>query len=101
MDCLRSFSFAVDLINNVSGATNLKQWATSVGQHFWQASVGTSSTYNIQGFKNIDVYGVDVLGSIQTQTNTVINGVIVNDWLIDVIVNGQQPVVGGVITGYS
>jgi len=99
MECLRSFSFAVDLINNVSGAADLKQWATSVGNHYWQVSTGTSSTYNIEGFKNINVYGIDVIGSIQTQTNTAINGAIVNDWMIDVTIGGQQPLVGGTITG--
>lgn len=99
MDCMRSFSFAVDLINTVSGATDLKQWATSAGNHYWQVSTGTSSTYNIQGFKNINVYGIDVIGSIQTQTNVGINGAIVNDWMIEVDIDGQQPLVGGFITG--
>lgn len=99
MECMRSFYFAVDLINNVTGATQLKQWATSAGQHFWQVSTGTSSTYNIEGFKNINVYGIDVVGSIQTQTNTVVNGAIVNDWSIDVLIGGQQPLVGASVTG--
>jgi len=99
MDCLRSFSFAIDLIQDVSGAPTVKQWATSVGNHYWQASVANASKYNIQGFKNINVYGVDVLGSIQTQTNTAINGVIVNDWVIEVKLDGQQPEVGAFMSG--
>lgn len=99
MDCMRSFSFAIDIIQNVTGTTQVKQWATGAAQHFWQASVNNVSKYNIQGYKNINVHGIDVIGSIQTQTNTVINGVIVNDWMIEVIVNGQQPVVGGFIDG--
>jgi hypothetical protein len=98
---MRSFVFAIDLIQDVTGAAQVKQWATSVGNHYWQASVGNLSKYNIQGFKNIEVYGVDVVGSIQTQTNVGINGCIVNDWMIEVKLNGQQPIVGGFIDGVN
>ena len=99
MECMRSFNFCVDTINNISGAPSLKQWATGAAQHFWQVSVGTSSTYNITGFKNINIYGIDVIGSIQTQTNTLVNGVIVNDWMTEVRIGGQQPLVGAEVTG--
>jgi hypothetical protein len=96
---MRSFSFGVNVINNVAGAPDLKQWATGVAQHFWQVNTGTSSTYNFQGFKNLDIYGIDVLGSIQTQANIGINGVIVNDWQIDVQVGGIVPRVSANVTG--
>jgi hypothetical protein len=99
MDCLRSFSFAVNLIETLTGSPILKQWATGPAQHFWQVNTGTTSTYNFEGFKKLDIYGIDVLGSIQTQANTVVNGVIVNDWQIDVAVGGQNPLVGGTVTG--
>lgn len=99
MDCLRSYSFGVDLITNVSGATDLKQWSTGAAQHFWQISTGTSSTYNIEGYKNINVYGIDLFGTVQTQTNILTGGAIVNDWAIDVKINGQGPRIGGFITG--
>ena len=97
MECLKSFSFKVTTNTNLSGG-NIKQWATGAAQHFWSASAGTSSTYNIQGFKNINVYGVDVIGSITTLTAAGTGGVIVNDWNIDVLISGQQPLVGGTIT---
>jgi len=99
MECMRSFSIGVNLIENLSGAAVLKQWTTGPAQHFWQVNTGTSSTFTFEGFRNLDVYGIDVLGSIQTQVNTVINGVIVNDWQIDVRVGGQNPLVGGIATG--
>jgi hypothetical protein len=102
MDCLRSFSFSTNLITTLSVGVDLKQW--SIGNnHYWQAitngATATPSIYEIQGFKNIDVYGIDVIGDVQTQTNTIIDGVIVNNWNIDVSVDGQQPLVGGVTTG--
>lgn len=95
MDCLRSFNFRIELISNISGVSELKQWTTGVSQNFWQVSTLSTSTYNIEGYKNINVFGVDVLGTIQTQTNTVVNGVIVNDWSLDVTIGGQRPIIGG------
>jgi hypothetical protein len=96
---MRSFSFGINAINTITGAPDLKQWATGAAQHFWQVNTGTSSTYNFEGFKRIDIYGIDVLGSIQTQANIAINGVIVNDWQIDIQVGGISPLVGATVTG--
>jgi len=97
MDCLKSFSFKVTTNTTLTGGS-IKQWTTGPNQHFWSASAGTSSTYNIQGFKNINVFGVDVIGSVTTLTAAGTGGVIVNDWNIDVLLSGQQPLVGGNIT---
>jgi hypothetical protein len=99
MDCLRSFSFGVNEIKTITGAPDLKQWATGAAQHFWQVNTGTTSQYNIQGFKTIEIYGIDVLGGIQTQNNIAINGVIVNDWQIDILIGGQNPQIGATVTG--
>lgn len=96
MDCLRSFSFRVDTNTNLT--TGIKQWTTSAGNHFFSVTAGSTSTYNIQGFKNINVFGVDCVGSIQTQSAAGTGGVIINDWSIDFLIFGQQPLVGGSIT---
>lgn len=92
MDCLRSFAFRVNTNGSVSGV-NLVTW-TSGSQQAWQVQVGTSSTYNIFGFKNIDVYGITMLGTIQTFMSSSIS-CITNNWSIDVLVDGQQSLVGG------
>jgi hypothetical protein len=104
MECLRSFSFSTNVIDTLTtGGSELKQWTTSAGNHYWQAIttdvIANPSIYNIEGFKNIDVYGIDVIGDIQTQANIGINGVIVNDWSIDVSIEGQQPLIGGTTVG--
>lgn len=105
MDCLRSFSFSTNLTNTITAASGeLKQWST-LGNNYWQVYTNSSlvspSIYNIQGFKNIEVYGIEAIGDIQTQQNIGIDGVIVNNWNIDISINGQQPLVGGsTIGGY-
>lgn len=97
MECMRSFNFQVDSNDTMTGG-NISQWTTADGQHYWSANGGTASTYNISGFKNIDVYGVDVIGSISTLTTSGVGKVIVNDWNIDFLISGQSPLVGGNIT---
>jgi hypothetical protein len=97
MDCYKSFNFQVDTNGNQTG-TSVKQWTVGVDQTFWSVTTGTSSTYNIQGFKNINVHGIDVIGSISTLTGAGIGGVIVNDWNIDVSLTGQIPIIGSTIT---
>ena len=103
MECLRSFSFSTNLTTTITAASGeLKQWAIG-NNHYWQvytnSAITLPSIYDIQGFKNIEVFGIDVLGDIQTQQNIGIDGVLVENWTIDVSVNGQQPLVGGFTTG--
>lgn len=102
MDCLRSFSFGVSTIQTLVTPTDLKQWTVGT-ENYWQAltngAIALPSIYNMQGYTNIDIYGIDVIGDIQTQTNTGVEGCIVDNWTIDVITNGQHPLIGGSTTG--
>jgi hypothetical protein len=98
MDCLRSFSFSCNTIKTLStGGDDLKQWSIGLTNHYWQALFGTFSTYNIVGYKNVDIYGIDVIGTVQTQANIATNGIIVNDWNIEVRIGGIQPAIGASI----
>ena len=94
MDCLRSFSFATRQNSSLSGG-QIKQWFTGAAQHFWSSEFGGNSTIKIQGFKNIDIYGIDVIGSVQTLTSSATGGVIVNDWYMQVAIDGSLPLVSG------
>lgn len=97
MDCLRSFNFQVDTDSTFSGAA-VKQWTVGLDQTFWSVTGGTLSTYNIEGFKNINVYGIDLIGSLTSKTSVGTAGVIVDDWSIDITVGGQIPLIGGNVT---
>jgi hypothetical protein len=97
MDCLRSFNFQVNSNDTLSGG-NVKTWTTGGGEHYWSANAGTASTYNISGYKNINVYGVDIIGTVQTLTGAGVGGVIVNDWIVDVLISGQPPLIGANVT---
>jgi hypothetical protein len=103
MECLKSFSFSTNLTSTFTTASGeLKQWAIG-NNHYWQVrtngAITLPSIYNISGFKNIEVFGIEAIGDIQTQQNIGIDGVLVENWTIDVSVNGQQPLVGGTTVG--
>lgn len=95
MDCYRSFNFSTTQTRSYSGS-QIKTW-TSGGELFWQLGASQSSYYNIAGFKNIDVYGIDVIGNVQTST-TIGDSGLVNDWAVLLFLDGQIPLVGGNVT---
>lgn len=96
MDCLRSFSIAISQGRtfNVSG-TNIKNWGLAGNYHWVVIEQGGTSIIDIQGFKRIDLYGVTMLGSIQTDAGTN-DGAIVQDYSFNIGIGGQVPLVSGV-----
>jgi len=102
MDCLRSFNIAI--IQNttfVSPAATVKTWTSSVGgELYWSmdTDIGTTkSRFNIEGFKNIDLYGVQLLGGIKCQSSAAIAGGVVNTWGFQLYCEAQNPLVSGSI----
>jgi hypothetical protein len=97
MDCVRSFSFSASANENVV-SPNIRTWGTAP-QNYWiyESSAG-SSTFNIQGFKNINIFSIEAVGNVGTLTTTGSSGVLVQDWSFLVQINGQNPLVNGNIT---
>jgi hypothetical protein len=97
MDCLRSFSFTAGANENVTG-TDINTWGTG-SDTYWTAQIGitTTSQFNIQGFKNINVFGIQAVGDVNSIISTA-NGVIVNNWNFLVRLNGQNATIGNTIT---
>jgi hypothetical protein len=95
MDCLRSFIIKINQATTFSGA-DVKTWLLGV-QEYWAVANGGNSIFNFQGFKNVDIYGIDVIGQIQTQLGAA-NGGVVEDWAFKILINGQLPLVSGNLT---
>lgn len=95
MDCLNSFSFSTSGNSNYSGG-QVKTWFVGA-QEFWAVDASQSSYFDIAGFKNINIHGVDVIGGITTLTSAPTGGVVVDDWRVQVIIDGQIPLVSGSI----
>lgn len=105
MNCLKSFLFSSGANENAV-SPEIKTWANG-SQDFWlYESQNGTSTINIQGFKNINVFGIEAVGNVSTLiTAGIPSSVIVNDWRMLLQINGQNPLIGSNIVaspnGYS
>ena len=99
MDCLRSFSLTIIDQNTYTAASSaLTVW--SHGQNHSYAIYSTdSSTFLIQGFKNINVFKVDMIGNVSSAYGSAprIDNANANDFEIGVQLVGQLPQPIGVI----
>jgi hypothetical protein len=95
MDCLRSFVIGINQNRTFNTAgTNVKTWGV-VGNLHWvvKENIG-QSIFDIQGFKTIRLFGIQMVGNVQTDV-TVANGCIVEDYSFIFTINGQIPRVSG------
>jgi hypothetical protein len=95
MACIKNFNFSSNVNTNFTGS-DVKTWLLG-SQEFWQVDKLINSQFNIQGYKNINIHGLKVVGTIQTLTGSALGGVTVEDWGVSVIIDGQLPLISGVI----
>ena len=99
MDCLRSFALTIIDQNTYTAASSaLTVW--SHGQNHSYAIYSTdSSTFLIQGFKNINVFKVDMIGNVSSAYGSAprVDNANANDFEIGVQLVGQLPQPIGVI----
>jgi len=94
MECLRSFNFLASGQSNFTGA-DVKTWLDGTQRFFTYTRSGALSTFTVQGFKNINVFGIDVVGNVGSLPAAPAGGCIPSDWSIQISVNGFVPLVGG------
>ena len=94
--CIKSFSFKTDVGKTFTGGA-IKQWSI-VGANFWTVAEAATSTINIQGFKNINLHGIKIIGFVQSDVPASGNSVIVNDWSLNINVQGTLPLIGAFAT---
>lgn len=97
MDCLRSFNIGINQSGSFAGGLVTKTWLSGT-ETFWASRISGTSTFTFQGFKNVDLYGIDVIGAVTTQVGALIGGVNVNDWAMELVINGQYPLASGFVT---
>lgn len=94
MHCLKSFF--VTIANNVTYSTvgtNVKTWTVSGDTFFTVSETSLNSTFNVQGFKNVNIHGFKAVGQVSSPISG--NSVIVEDWVFGLFFNGQPPLLGG------
>ena len=94
MDCMKSFIVQVSNSANLV-APDVDFWGLAP-QNYWKARVGftTSSVFNIQGFKNINIWKIKAVGNV-ISTKDSGNLALVQDWIWYIRVFGQLQNIGG------
>jgi hypothetical protein len=98
MSCLRTFSI-LSSANENAVAPIIDTWGLAPNNYWVYSKIGgaNTSTFNIQGFKNINIHSIEAQGDVGCVPNLG-NSIIVNDWSFYLVVTGQNPIVGGTIT---
>ena len=91
MDCLRSFNFSIAGQSNFGAAQGFLYWQIGT-QHFWtwDYSSSSSSTYLIQGFKNINIFKIELNGDINSSPQFSPYQCIVQNWSLGLEIVGQN-----------
>ena len=99
MDCLNQFQFYVQKTTTFTTASGeFTTWTPVGGSSSWVVKSGANNfIFDIQGFKNIDLYGIKILGDIQSGTGGVSQG-IVDDYNFRCYLSGEFPSVSGIFT---
>jgi len=97
MDCLRNFSLTINAFNNYTAASgDFTVWG---GPLNFSIVDTRSSIFEIQGFKNINIFGVDMVGNISSAYGPAPRTLNANvkDYEISVLLNGSIPLPIGLI----
>lgn len=100
MECLKSFNFLV--VNQLNEPTPEFYTWTIGGENFWiYKSTNTASSLIVQGFKNINVYKIELSGDVYTESSPSGVAGLVNNWNVITTVDGQNSNLtsGNIITG--
>ncbi|WP_445723444.1 hypothetical protein [Flavobacterium sp.] len=96
MDCLRSFSIRIDQTNTFTTGGNVKinTWGSGTDLNL-AFDIDELSTFKIQGFKNIDVYGCAVNGIVRALGTALTGKFIVEDWSFEIELQGTPSLISG------
>jgi hypothetical protein len=94
MQCLRSFTFASKEATTFSGS-DIDVWSIGL-ENYWAVMKAGTSTFSIEGFKNIEVYGITATGEVFCSIGSN-RSVIVNNWAFTVQINGTVPLINGFV----
>jgi len=88
-NCIKSFNFLV--VNGVDEPTPEAYFWTIGLQNFWlYDSRNAVSSLSVQGFKNINIYKIEVNGDVYTEASPPNVAGIVNNWHVILTVDGQN-----------
>jgi hypothetical protein len=102
MSCIQSFSFLISGKESFVYPELNTQGPNANALNWKYESTNATSTFQIQGFKNINIFKIEAVGNVfspqSTDTYSSAMG-LVNDWAFYMQLNGQNaPIIGNVTT---
>jgi len=97
MDCMRSFTLNINQ-NFVFNNTVFTEWnvlGTVLPWTMFDGSGSRFSIFNVTGFKNIDLYGVSLVGNVYPLLAPAQRQALVQDWGVELALNGNPALIGG------
>jgi len=96
--CLKQFQFQITKGQTFGNGTgDFASWNTTYGISWVINNIATASTFAIQGFKNINLYGIKMRGNVFSPILTSAHG-IVEDYSLNFSITGQPPAISGVFS---
>lgn len=95
-DCLKSFQLNISQSQAFTN-NDYRTWGV-LGNYHWVLNYQGNSVYTIEGFKNILIYGVEMVGYVQANNLASTTKGIVQDYGFNVILDGQYPSINGVVS---
>lgn len=97
MDCLRSFNFALANQSNYDASLGFKYWQIN-SNHFWLIDQSLPNVkYLVQGFKNINIFKIEVSGDVNSSPAFVPYEALVQNWKWDLQIVGQNSTNVGIL----
>lgn len=96
MDCLRSFVIDASLNQSFALGPNLSVWTIGTDNYWFGRTTGANATFNVQGFKNINIHGIDCVGDMKSGPG--LNSCLIDNWEVTIDLNGQPSILGGSVT---
>jgi len=94
MNCLNQFSFwAANSVSFTTAANTFSPYTVGTNNSWIVTSGLKSSIFQVEGFKNINLYGMKIISSVQSPLAG--NKGIVDNYDFQILINGTEPQLGG------
>lgn len=93
MSCIKSFNFVSGANATITGA-KLTSWGSASNNYFIYDSGSDNSTFLIQGFKNVNIHGIEAVGGVGGRGGLGF-ACLVDDWSFSLKINGEVSRISG------
>jgi hypothetical protein len=97
MECFNQFQFYIEQQKTFTVAANTFTGWAQVNNYSWVVNTPEVTDFKVEGFKNINLYGVKMNGFVQSPVSTSGDLGIVDDYALRIQLFGTTPTISGII----